>query len=751
MLDLRRTAAPLRAARMAVLAAALTLSFLLASVSGAHAASGQLAAFSAPGDGSNGTLGLGGPVAVDPSDANAVYVADLDENYAPRLSKYDVAGNRLGTASVPVGNLGGGDGQIIALAVDPNPAHHRVYVLLGATGRPDTVHGGVTASMEILSYSTVPDGSRNLVSAGTLIDFRTAGGYIDSPTAIAVDPTTDKVAIIGTVADGAADPTGVIQYVTAAGALDRTVTGLGAGVDPGSAGTQDDVPAGLAIGPDGAVYVPVTRPATFGPDTAIYRLPKEGGGGPITPVLIATDPAANNPQNKASLQSNQGYGVPISIAPDGSAVWITEGDATPQGLVRGFATDGSGDQLQVYGGGSADTNRCYIPNRIGALGVAAGANGQVVVTSPWYDGSVPTDSTIYVFGPGGTDCPQPQGLFTVDGRGDGSVTVTKGQAVQMDASMSDLRGGSAARVDWDWGNGTTDQLSDAGALKPRHTFTATGTFRVGVKIHIQGGVVTEEVFHTVTVVAPKPTAVFTASTRSPAAGGTVTFDATNSLDPGQSGADAHRLAKYRWDFGDGSAGVETTTPTTAHAFANGGSASLNRTVKLVVVTADDVASDPFSQTVTVGGTPTQTPPATTNTNTTPTTTTPITRTAPPTITFPVPSLAAPSVDARGTLSVTLKCPAGGNPCTGTITLTTNVTKKVRGRKKVTTVRLGTVTFSVEAGKSRAVRLKLSASGRSLLRKSKRLATSAAIKLTVGGQSKTTSRALTLKAPSAKKR
>ena len=111
----------------------------------------------------------------------------------------------------------------------------------------------------------------------------------------------------------------------------------------------------------------------------------------------------------------------------------------------------------------------------------------------------------------------------------------------------------------------------------------------------------------------------------------------------------------------------------------------------------------------------------------------------------------PLIDARGTLSVTLKCPAGGNPCTGTITLTTNVTKKVRGRKKVTTVRLGTVTFSVEAGKSRAVRLKLSASGRSLLRKSKRLATSAAIKLTVGGQSKTTSRALTLKAPSAKKR
>jgi hypothetical protein len=748
MMDLRRSAAPLRAARLAALAAVLTFMCLLTAASAARASNGEIASWGGIGNGAAADQFIyAGPTAVDPSDGNAVYVADFKPaDYVPRLRKYAANGTLKATVLPPVDNPGGDGGRIVALAVDS--VEHRVYVLLSANGSPDRV-SGFAASMTILAYSTQESGGTLVkpsdLTSETLIDFRTAGGWVDSPSAIAVDPSNNDVAIIGNRDSAQSDPTGVIQFVHDDGTLGARVTGLGANVDPAGSGA---VPAGMAIDKDGKLYIPVTNTLTH--DVAIYRLPQGGG----TPAIVATDPANNGPENLPSQPAGGiGYGVPIAVSPDARTVWLAEGNASVgTGGVRGFDT-ATGDQVISYGGG---TTSCNVPNRSGQLAVSAGSGDQVFVTSSYNDeADQPGDALVHVFGPGGTGCPMPQGLFTINNRGDGTVTVTKGQSVAFDASLSDLRGGSAGGVDWDFdGSGDFGTVIDGAAgLRTTYTFTTLGTFRVGVQVHIQGGVTTEPVFHTVTVVAPRPTAAFTASTRTPAAGGTVSFDATNSIDPGQSGAGAHRLKSYTWDFGDGSAPVTTTTPTTSHAFANAGAATLNRTVRLVVVSADDVSSDPFSQSIAVGGTPTQTQTQTqtTTTPTTPTTTTPGPRgTNPPVVTFPQPTLGSPAVDARGTASFTLRCPSGGNPCTGTIVLTTKVTKKVRGRKKVTTVKLGTVTFSVDAGKSKVIKVKLSATGRSLLKRSKRLAASAAITLKVSGQSKSTTKALTLKTSAAKK-
>lgn len=62
-----------------------------------------------------------------------------------------------------------------------------------------------------------------------------------------------------------------------------------------------------------------------------------------------------------------------------------------------------------------------------------------------------------------------------------------------------------------------------------------------------------------------PTASLAAVTGAVRQGRAVTFDASKSSDPeGQTGGG---IASYRWDFGDGSEPVVTTTPTTTRAFA----------------------------------------------------------------------------------------------------------------------------------------------------------------------------------------
>jgi hypothetical protein len=753
MLDLRRTAAPLRAARLAALAAVLTMLCLLAAASAAHAESGELAAWGPVGVGA-GNYRYIGPVAVDPgtastaaADKNEVYLADRnDTDHLPRITKFSPSGTALASIVIPDdSNPSGSLPRIVGMAVDPN--RQRLYVLMGTPGYPDTNvdNSSVTVSEKLLVLSTQQVGNRLVAPGGaaapaTLTDFGTAGGWVDYPSALAVDPGTSDIAFIGTDDDSADDPTGVIQYVRSDGTLDTRTTGLGA-ADPDPA---DRRAIGMAIGPDGKVFVPAVQNAT---DVTIYSLPR----GSSTATAVVTDPASNGPQNQSPVFGGQSNGgAPIAVSLDGRTVWLAESNG-PTARARGFSV-ATGEQELVYGGG---TTSCNIPNQWNLLGLATGSDDRVVTASGNFsEDSYPDDKTVHVFGPGGTGCPIPEGRFTINGR-EGNATVVKGQSVSFDASGSNLQGGDAGEVDWDFdGSGAYGSVfNDAGGLRTTYTFTRLGRVDVGLKIHVQGGAVTQPVTYSVTVVAPRPTAAFTMSTNRPAAGGTVTFDATNSIDPGQAGADAHRLKTYRWDFGDGSAPVDTTTPTTSHAFANPGSSTLNRTVRLVVVSSDDVSSDPFSQAVAVGGTPTQQPPATTTDRTPPptTTTTPRPGPNPPTtITFPAAGVSGSSVDARGTTALKVTCPAGGNPCTGTITLTTKVTKKVRGRKKVTTVKLGTVTFSVDAGRSKSVRVRLSSAGRSLLKRSKRLAVSAAITLKVSGQSKTTSKSLTLKAASAKK-
>jgi hypothetical protein len=70
--------------------------------------------------------------------------------------------------------------------------------------------------------------------------------------------------------------------------------------------------------------------------------------------------------------------------------------------------------------------------------------------------------------------------------------------------------------------------------------------------------------------------------------------------------------------------------------------------------------------------------------------------------------------SKGSAIVQLDC-TGAAACRGTLTLKGTQTKKVKGKRKKVTVTLGTESFSIAAGKSAKVKIKLSSYARGQLK------------------------------------
>ena len=94
------------------------------------------------------------------------------------------------------------------------------------------------------------------------------------------------------------------------------------------------------------------------------------------------------------------------------------------------------------------------------------------------------------------------------------------------------------------------------------------------------------------------------------------------------------------------------------------------------------------------------------------------------------------------------CPAGSRgPCPITVTATARPATRAAKSKSAKPVNLGTLGFTVPAGKTRSVRGKLSRKGRSLLAKRKRIAATVSITAKVPGGGTVTRSVLTTLKPS----
>jgi PKD repeat protein len=751
MLDFRRATAQPAVVRFALAALATTLC-LLAGASAARAATGELAAFgvSAFPPAADGEFIGAGPAALDGS---SLYVADLDGNVDVVIRKLSRSGALQAKVTVPAADASGHPLYVVGLAVDP--ALHRLYALADFDGH------GLGAARKVLVFDTTPEcttpadphtctlpdpATTGPLSDGVLFDFTgDAAHAVDFASGLAVDPGTHDVAVLGVDDSSAGDPSGVLQYIGSNGTAGTRFSGFGAGLDPDGAQVRN--PSALGIAPDGGVFVATAQfpsngiPYTDGwTSESVYRLPR--GGGAATLVLTS----ANAPRawpgavDFGGADNRRGSGASMALSADGSRVYLISFPGAMR--VRGYST-ATGAPEVVYGGG---TSACRLGQAAG-MGIAAGAGNDLLAVTTDVNLDPNAGAIVHLFGDGGSGCPVVTGAFKANNLDTGTINVVKGLNVSFDASGSQLAGGTVTKVLWDFdGNGSYE--TEAAGLTTAHKFTATGDVTVGMKVETDSGI-SAPVTHALKVTAPVPTAAFKASTRTPAAGATVSFDAGDSIDPagGPGATPSNALAKYTWDFGDGSPKQETTTPTIGHAFANAATTPLARTVRLTVTSADGVTSAAAQQTITVAGTPASGGPGPEQPKPQPQ---PQPQPKPQPPALPAPALSGPAVDAKGTLSVKVACPAGGAACTGKLELTVKVKQKVKGKAKTVTVKLGTASFDVAAGQSKAIKLKLSAKGRSLLKRQRRLSAVAAVTVTAGGQSRTSNKTLSLKAPAKRK-
>jgi len=155
-----------------------------------------------------------------------------------------------------------------------------------------------------------------------------------------------------------------------------------------------------------------------------------------------------------------------------------------------------------------------------------------------------------------------------------NTAVTVGQAVSFTGAAKDDKGTAItdAQYFWDFGDGSTDKTQ-----KPSHTYAKPGTYKVvlttrGAKESATSTIKAgspQQVSISITVNGRPPTASATATPTSGDAPLTVKFDGSGSKSPDGT------IAKYDWDFGDGTKG---TGAMASHDYAKPGTYAATLTV-----------------------------------------------------------------------------------------------------------------------------------------------------------------------------
>ena len=145
-----------------------------------------------------------------------------------------------------------------------------------------------------------------------------------------------------------------------------------------------------------------------------------------------------------------------------------------------------------------------------------------------------------------------------------ATAVAAGDSVTFDASGSHAANGSNLTYSWNFADGDT-----ATGGHVTHTFSGAKLGKSFVSLivtdsHNQWTVATSPIV----VVQKLPTAQLTASSSTLATGQTVTLDASGSSAPSVPPND--QLTSYTWNFGDGTASVQTNSPTTTHSYRRAG-------------------------------------------------------------------------------------------------------------------------------------------------------------------------------------
>jgi len=643
---------------------------------------------------------------VDPTD-NTVYVGDKPSNKVFRIQKFSSTGTLLGEArieSVP------GESALEGVAIDS--AEKRFYALIVQTRSPEaTFDPEFTAAGALYAFSTEPTeeaGKKVLLpasgtAAGGVLAGKSvlkpastvAGEALLEPSGIAVDPKSHDIILAGTE-----DPTGSEEPLTALERVSKTGV-LGARwVDKESSRFfGEEIGTSPVVTPEGKVYV--VGGAVNDEGEQIDEIPAEFASQGTPKTLIKYDSGelelVSFPGIPAALE-----GGGLSLAPDGT-LWVyakilSPGEGKHPGALS-FSTSGTPAVLGWTGGQTLKlgTGKCVI-SFFGHPMVAAGKENQLFMFDS--DSSAPK---VIKFGAGGEGCPTAKATTSLEAfvgavKEEPSDLIAPGSEVKLSSTIAEA---NALKVKWSFGDGSPEVVTSNQHQTPTtlHKYATEGEFKVTATIETDNlATPTMVLERTLTVSKPLPIAKFTAST--PVLVGQVdTFDAK-----GSTGAEKAAISEYKWNFGDGSPAVVTTTAATTHAFAAEG----HFTVTLQVIDAHKLVSKVASAVITVNPVPVITPPPTTTTGTTP----------PPGETGVLPyklSVPAGSLTASksGSLALKIDC-AGQSSCTGTATLKTASAVSAGKHRKKSILTVASSSFKLLGGHIQAITLHLSAAARTLL-------------------------------------
>jgi PKD repeat protein len=454
--------------------------------------------------------------AVDPSDGNAVYVLDrtlvqrAEEEEGKldyRLQKLSSTGTVLGSVTLPVQTfLTEGSEEfaaahpLISLAVDST--EHRVYALV------ESVVGLVPVADELVAWSTVPNGSKELVKApGYAEDSVTHAGLVTNvlqselgkdlyaPEGVAVDRKNHDVVI--EAQDGASGTTGgstILQRVTTE--LPEGKLG-GSWIADNTTSPGEEPGDGLFTANDGESFgvdlltergdisrlFDVKRDFTK-PEPSSIAADKSGGMNKDQAPTLDNELTVNYRNNHtegatrglaletysagapiAQLTNNlyaarYGQWMQTEVLPDsqsrvlpwsaefGLATFWTQSIFANQGIanegIRLFEADG---KIVTTIGGQATGRACNLDS--GRLALAAGANESLFVLSQPNSKNGNSDDEVIEFAPGGAGkCPTPSGEVEVNGAPTLSATVSQGKLVKFSAISIDRAGASPYAFEW---------------------------------------------------------------------------------------------------------------------------------------------------------------------------------------------------------------------------------------------------------------------------------------------------------------
>jgi PKD repeat protein len=475
------------------------------------------------------------------------------------------------------------------------------------------VFGGVGFNARrILVFKTEPEGEKLVPAATPAFTLPIGTEELYEPQAIAVDPSNHDVVLLAE--DSAAHL--VVQRISSSGVLGARYTDTANTLKPSGGNSPA---SSLAVGPDGTTYTITGGTAPGSKNTRAWQLPPALTSLEAVSGFAAAAEAEGWGRALQAGKSNQLVGGPqLAISPDGSTLYWKEkviASLTSEPgmiLVRGYSLKDKASTA-LFGGGTKGAS-CEITTSPAGL-ATTGERAVVFDFGPEVEeGKKPAYGVkVLTFGPGGSACPPPTAKFQVNKSKAEEVTVTKGDVVAFDGTESEVGEQTLTKFEWNFGDGTVESAVSPKEGEPpvktiSHRYLKAGKYTAKLKLStLEEGQFPQPAEVIVNVAGGIPTASFTASNTNPAAGEGVKFDAGASVDP--TGGECtqkegckptSKLKTYIWNFGDGT-GAETAAPTIEHAFKNSEPTALERTVKLIVISQDNVESAVAEKTITVKG------------------------------------------------------------------------------------------------------------------------------------------------------